>query len=943
MHLKLFPLLLFFVFGAFLINVKAVSYGYSYMDPVQSDPSAGITIYAETGTVLDYNVWLYYDPGIQAFLYENSNLIASTERIMNYNGPVVYVYTDPEINANYGRTYTIHGDHYLGSLIGYSSGGQNYFYDYYGFNYYAGNFPSPYNFSNGLPLWYSYQIYRVATTQVSISVQRPLHLDSIDTTGGVPGASFVTTLRGTGLFGTGTGQGANQTVQVSGSGVTATVQPTSPNTIEVLDIQINIASNAAVGDRTLTLTVNGQTSNSLSFRVGDNSPQITSISPDEGNSDDQVSVTITGQHFGFNPDVEIEGLGIARAITSSTTTTIEAIFSVAENANPGTRGVKVRSRGISGTGFSTVPGNTDRSNIVDFNVLSANPSVTFPSTIGSVEKGSVKTIIAQVRNAPQGHITKFSFKNKPTPTTQCPASGCVTGAAVFENGTPDGATEFVCPGTGDYDCEIKIRGLERSSSTNNVDIEARFNNDPNLKKEKSFTVSSVEFNVNDECNGVDVVEFERMLEYDKRFLFVKKNNSNTIKVKVVPSGASGSFKLEPANSSITVSQTIVNSTSSQVLTVNANATAGALTNILVKPNNTDPLSREAEVLKVISSGPKQVTIEMYGVTEDNDDVPGTPPGQGTPNSVAYVFSEGANNFIDTVAGGDDWLAPVPIGQRPPGYSSRSRRVITGNNGILETTPQGDDQIFSSKDKNEMLLYAPLTEIGNGLTDVVCIRSGPNQFLDSITSRRDYEAADPTNPALRVIMSGGDGRCDSDVNDDDILPPDTMRNAGDAADFAADLEEYLNDDIWLKQANVTVTVNPTVNSIAKNFDLNRDKKLENVVLSTPTSLVEADAIIGNQSPPANTYNLYFVGMPVSKANVLGYVRNIPSKYSFYGDQFWSNDKKDEVIAHEIGHLFGSNHPDSNEFYKPDLMYFSRITGIEQCRVRKQEWDRTTILP
>lgn len=202
----------------------------------------------------------------------------------------------------------------------------------------------------------------------------------------------------------------------------------------------------------------------------------------------------------------------------------------------------------------------------------------------------------------------------------------------------------------------------------------------------------------------------------------------------------------------------------------------------------------------------------------------------------------------------------------------------------------------------------------------------------------------------VIKSGADGRCDSDRRHEDIPPPSTMRNAGDAADFAADLQEYLNDDIWLKQANVTVTVNPVVNSITKNFDLNRDKKLENVVLSTPASLVEADAIIDNQIPPVSTYNLYFVNVPVSKDTVLGYVRNIPSKYSFYGTQFWANDKKHEVIAHEIGHLFGSVHTagDGNsaefkEFYKPDLMYYSRILATDQCRVRKQTWDGTTALP
>ena len=265
-------------------------------------------------------------------------------------------------------------------------------------------------------------------------------------------------------------------------------------------------------------------------------------------------------------------------------------------------------------------------------------------------------------------------------------------------------------------------------------------------------------------------------------------------------------------------------------------------------------------------------------------------------------------------------------------------------------PQGDDEIFESKNQAEMALYAPLTELGNGLTDVVCVRSGPNQFLDSIVSRRDYETVDPNNSALRLIMSGTDGRCDTDINDDDILPPGTLRDPQDAAEFAENLEEYLNNQIWLRQANVTVTVNPTVRAIEKNFDFNRDRKLENVVLSNTATHAEADAIRAGQSPPVSTYNLYFVNLPISKDTVLGYVRNIPNQHSYYGTQFWSSDKRHEVIAHEIGHLFGSFHTaDDNhseefkEFYKPDLMYYGRISGMDQCRVRKGSWDRTINLP
>ncbi|MEZ5428182.1 MAG: hypothetical protein R2747_18070 [Pyrinomonadaceae bacterium] len=941
MRLRLLPLLLFFVLGLFMFEAKAISYGYSYMEIYQDDPAAGLKVYAETGTVLDYDVWEYYDPGIQAYLFEGGGLIASTERIMNYDGPVVYVYTEPPINANYGSTYTIHGDHYLGTLVGYSTGNGWIYYDPYGFNFYAGTFPSPYNFSQGPALWYTYRIFRVATTQVSLTALRPLHLDSIDTTGGVPGSSFLTTLRGTGFFGN--GQGASQTVQISGKGVSATVQPTSPNTIEVLEVQITIDSNADPGDRDLTLTVNGQTSNSINFRVGDYSPQIASISPDEGDTGDEVSVTITGSYFGFNPDVEIDGLGVARAITSSTTTSIEAIFSISDTTYEGLRGVKVRSRGVTGTGFMTVPGNSDRSNSVDFGVLAARPKVIFPE-IGSVEKGSVKTITVRTENAPSTLTTRLSFKNKPDPPPMKPSGGWTTGKAIFVDSNGNDVQEISY--TGDQPQQIQIRGLERSTSTNNVKLEARFDNNTQVEKDKGFTVSSVEFAEDDDCNGVDLVEFDKTLDYNERYLFIKRGNNNTIKMKVVPSGASGNFKLEPAEVNITLSQTTINSTSSQVVTVSANATASQTTNIKVKADNTSSLTREAEVLNIITDRQKGVTVELYAVSEDNDDVAAVPPGTGTPNTVAYVFSEGPNNFIDTVAGGDDWLATVPIGQRPPGYSSRSRRVITGANGILETLPQGDDAMYSSKDDELMQLYAPVTEMGNGLADIVCITSGPNNFLDSKVSRRDYEAVDPNNPSLMVIMSGADGRCDTDVNDDDIEAPGRMTNPSSAASFAEDLEDYLNDNIWLKQANVTVTVNPTVHPLDRNFDLDRDKEL------LYPGNTEYSRISSMQNPPVGTYNLYFTNLRVTQDDVLG-ISLRPGQHSYYGKQFWdlSNDnRRFSVIAHEIGHLFGSRHTaeDSDteevkEFYKPDVMYYANLTTVTQCRIRKPQWDTTTNLP
>lgn len=560
------------------------------------------------------------------------------------------------------------------------------------------------------------------------------------------------------------------TINVTGAGVTAVARPASVD-YTGLDVEITVAENAEIGDHQISITLpdlldGTVTSNQLPFRIGDNSPIITNISEEEGDTGEVLQVTIDGTGFGLSNLLLFDGGGIGAAIQSQTSTQIVATFAIGDNAPPGERGVKVKSFGRSGTGFILVPGNTDTSNAVPFNVI-AQPKVTFPE-IGSVEKGSVKMITAQVENAPPGHVTKFEFKNK-IYTTPCPLTGCETGEARFENGTPNGATEFICPGMGDYQCQIPIRGWERSSSKDNVDIEARFNNNRNRKKEKSFSVSSVEFTETAECNGYDNVEAIKN-NGSTTYLSLPRGGSKTVKAKVVPSGATGDFKLEViGGNGISVSPLIINSTNEVTVTVSATATAlRNSSEIHVKANNIATTTTKAEVLAPYALKRIDKVIKIYKVKEDNDDVQAIPVGQGTPNSVAYVFSEGANGFIDTVAGGDDWLAPVPIGQRPPGYSPRSRRVITGANGILETLPQGDDEIYSSTDESLMQLYAPVTVVGNGLTGAICITRGTNDFLDTWDRNGDdEEVPDPADSTKKLVAAGTNGRCQTHANNTDI--------------------------------------------------------------------------------------------------------------------------------------------------------------------------------
>jgi hypothetical protein len=332
-------------------------YGYSYIENNQTTQ----TIYAETGTVLYYSFSYYYDPGIQGFLYKGSVLIAQSDRIIAQGYSSISVWT--QTNAEAYKTYTLHGDHYVGAHFYYIIGGQTYYDDYYGLAYYAGVYSPPYSFLQGPRYYYTYRIYRAASTTVSITARPPLQLSSIDTSSSTPGVQFVTSLRGTGLFGNG------QNVQVSGSGVTASVRPNQvPNNIEILDIEITIAENAERGDHQITLTVDGQTSNALTFRVGDRTPQITSMSPPQAETGENVEVTITGTGFGLNPQVQIDGLGVSQTTHTVSDTQIIATFSVADTTYTGDRNVTVKSRGLLGTGFISISGNSDTSNAIPFNI-----------------------------------------------------------------------------------------------------------------------------------------------------------------------------------------------------------------------------------------------------------------------------------------------------------------------------------------------------------------------------------------------------------------------------------------------------------------------------------------------------------------------------------------------------------------------------------------------
>jgi len=124
----------------------------------------------------------------------------------------------------------------------------------------------------------------------TIAVPTPLAAQSL----GVPTLTGISPLSGT----TGstvdvtlTGTGFGTTVQVSGTGVTASILTETPTSLVA---RVVIAANATPGPRNVTVTTAGGTSSPLTFTINPGVPTLTAVSPAKGVRGTTVPVTITG-------------------------------------------------------------------------------------------------------------------------------------------------------------------------------------------------------------------------------------------------------------------------------------------------------------------------------------------------------------------------------------------------------------------------------------------------------------------------------------------------------------------------------------------------------------------------------------------------------------------------------------------------------------------------
>ncbi|HEY5839426.1 MAG TPA: IPT/TIG domain-containing protein [Pyrinomonadaceae bacterium] len=260
----------------------------------------------------------------------------------------------------------------------------------------------------------------------------------------------------------------NRTLQISGQGVTVQSYTNVADPDHQIVAILNIAENAETGNHAISVSTGTQTSNSVNFQVGDQTPTITSITPPSGTKGTNTQVVLTGRGFGINPQLAISGTGVNITINSATDTRITANFAISGLAEQTIRQVTLTSQGISGSGFIQSPGATPNAQ-ANFGIDAAKVKINSVDKrfAPSVERLNVNYTITPVGyNAPVGRLEIFKKGDTTNPIyrdTSIPTGG--TNVQYTQGGTPGwdgmanmgaGAGKFVGPEDSPFTVRVTI-------------------------------------------------------------------------------------------------------------------------------------------------------------------------------------------------------------------------------------------------------------------------------------------------------------------------------------------------------------------------------------------------------------------------------------------------------------------------------------------------------
>lgn len=379
----------------------------------------------------------------------------------------------------------------------------------------------------------------------------------------------------------------------------------------------------------------------------------------------------------INPDSVITSVGDTTALTGTQTEinnygqvfgpyASESVAWTSFDTNVATIGFDGYSEAV-GAGFTNIQGTWDRTIWFDWGLGLCEPftdqmtrqapmevrppSVSF-SEIGSVEAGASKNITATVSNRGNYQITLFLRKS----------NNQSTNGVSFEDGS---STKVLPNNNGNH--SVTVKGINASGQLDDYKIEARYDNNIYLAGQKLFSVSTVLFEKAADCSGFDDTV------QNQTYLSVPKSGSNTVKAKISPNGATGTFNFQ-AQTGITVSPTSISS-GEQTLTVAGGTNVGTFTLKALANQSTEA----AATLNVVVRKRIDKTVVIHAVTEDDDDVQVVPVGS-TGNQLDICVGAGSNNFRDTVPSGDDQV-----------LTNQSIEYISfGANGVCNTTAKNTD-------------------------------------------------------------------------------------------------------------------------------------------------------------------------------------------------------------------------------------------------------------
>ena len=344
-------------------------------------------IHGYHATEVDFIAWQYYEPLVDGFIYDEFGNELDFNTDVDHTGFTAECTTESSYQP--GRTYFVISDHYVGLLVFVEQpgGGGPAYWNPFGFGFSdLGGFIPFFGFGPGTGGYVVVQYIYLGSTGWQLDFFGEPHIDQIAPTSAPLDSNIELHFEGTNL-------GGNPSVNISGSGITKGQIIFSTETR--LSLNISIAANAPPGDRSVSISTRGYTSNAKTFTVGDRTPHIDSINPSRGDAGSVVDVTISGTNFGINPAVFVTGGITAQVLSGSTTTQINSRFTIPSGTLAGDKQVTVFSNGLSGTGFQNPGGGSSTSNSVTFTVnATAAPRITDYSPKGAPLGTSIEINVA---------------------------------------------------------------------------------------------------------------------------------------------------------------------------------------------------------------------------------------------------------------------------------------------------------------------------------------------------------------------------------------------------------------------------------------------------------------------------------------------------------------------------------------------------------------------